>query len=253
VDTPLIEVKPPEPTPVTRKIGENVASLIEDGSTIELGIGRVPQSVLQFLGGKKDLGIHTEMLTDGIIELVESGTITGARKTVDRGKIVASFVLGTQRLYDYIDNNPAFSFHPTEYVNDPLLISRQDKQVAVNVALEVDLTGQVCADSLDSKFYSGIGGQVDFNRGAARSPGGKAVIALPSTARDGAVSRIVARLSPGAGVVTTRGDVHYVVTEHGVASLFGRSLRERALALIGIAHPSFRDELRSAARGRNLI
>ncbi len=243
VDQPLLEVKPPEPNEVTRRIGEYVAALVEDGATVEMGIGQIPQAVLEFLKDRKDLGIHTEMFTDAIIDMIEGGAITGSRKSVDRGKVVASFVLGTRRLYDYIDNNPMFSFHPTEYVNDPHLISRQHKQAAINVALEVDLTGQVCADSLGTKFYSGIGGQVDFNRGAARSPGGKAIIALPSTAQNGKVSRIVAQLSPGAGVVTTRGDVHYVVTEYGVAYLHGKSVQARALALISIAHPDFRAEL----------
>jgi acyl-CoA hydrolase/GNAT superfamily N-acetyltransferase len=243
VDMPLLEVKPPQPTEVTRRIGEYVAALVEDGATVELGIGQIPQAVLEFLRGKKELGIHTEMFTDAIIDMIEAGVITGSRKSVDRHKIVASFVLGTRRLYDFIDNNPLFSFHPTEYVNDPYLIGRQHKQVAINVALEVDLTGQVCADSLGTKFYSGIGGQVDFNRGAARSPGGKAIIALPSTARSESISRIVGRLSAGAGVVTTRGDVHYVVTEYGVAYLHGKSVQERALALISIAHPKFRPDL----------
>jgi acyl-CoA hydrolase/RimJ/RimL family protein N-acetyltransferase len=243
VDVPLLEMKPAEQTEDTRRIGEYVAALVEDGSCIELGIGRVPQGVLEFLQGKMDLGIHTEMLTDRIIDLVESGAVTGARKTLDRGKIVASFCMGTRKLYDYIDDNPLFSFRPTEYVNDPVLISQQNRMVAINVALEVDLTGQVCADSLGTKFYSGIGGQVDFNRGAARSHDGKAIIALPSTARSGSVSRIVGRLSPGAGVVTTRGDVHYVVTEHGVAYLHGKSIQGRALALISIAHPDFREQL----------
>ena len=241
---------------MTRKIGEYVAALVEDGSTVELGIGAIPQAVLEFLKDKKDLGIHTEMFTDSIIDLIESGAVTGARKTLDRGKIVASFCMGTQKLYDYIDNNPLFAFHPTEYVNDPFVISQQHKQVAINVALEVDLTGQVCADSLGTKFYSGIGGQVDFNRGAARSPGGKAIIALPSTAKDGTISRIVTRLSPGAGVVTTRGDVHYVVTEYGVAYLHGKSVQERAIALISIAHPSSassscRRPSRPSTSGRN--
>ena len=227
----ILEVPPPEVTDVTRQIAEYIAALVEDGSTIEFGIGRIPQALLGFLKDKKDLGIHTEMVTDGIIDLIESGAVTGARKTVDRGKIVASFALGTKRLYDYIDNNPLFSFHPTEYVNDPNVIRQQNKMVAINTALEIDLTGQVCADSIGSKFFSGVGGQVDFNRGAAKSRGGKAIIALPSTAKEGTVSRIVTHLSPGAGVVTTRAGVHYVVTEYGVAYLHGKSVQERALAL----------------------
>ena len=243
VDEPLLEIHPIETTEVTRHIGENIASLVEDGSTIELGIGRIPQAVLEFLKTKKDLGIHTEMFTDAIIDLIESGVITGSRKSLDRNKIVASFCLGTKKLYDYIDNNDKFSFRPTEYVNDPFVISQQNKMVAVNVALEVDLTGQICADSLGNKFFSGIGGQVDFNRGAARSEGGKAIIAMPSTAKNGTISRIVCQLSPGAGVVTTRGDVHYVVTEYGVAYLHGKSVQERVMALISIAHPDYREKL----------
>ncbi|MCX5769728.1 MAG: GNAT family N-acetyltransferase [Candidatus Hydrogenedentes bacterium] len=243
VDRPLLEVKWAEVTDVTRRIGEFVAALVEDGSTIELGIGRVPHAVLESLKEKKHLGIHTEMFTDALMDLVEKGVIDGSLKSVDKGQIVASFCMGTKKLYDYIDNNPLFAFHPTEYVNDPFVISRQYKMVAVNVALEVDLTGQVCADSLGAKFYSGIGGQVDFNRGAARSEDGKAIIALPSTARNETVSRIVAFLTPGAGVVTTRGDVHYVVTEYGTAYLHGKSVQERALALISIAHPKFREDL----------
>jgi len=243
VETPMIELTVRAPDDVTRKIGEYVAGLIENGSTLEFGIGSIPQAVLGFLKDKKELGIHTEMFTDSIIDLVESGAVSGMRKTLDRGKIVASFCMGTQKVYDYVDNNPLFAFHPTEYVNDPFVIGQQHRQVAINVALEIDLTGQVCADSLGTKFFSGIGGQVDFNRGAARSAGGKAIIALPSTAKQGTISRIVTRLSSGAGVVTTRGDVHYVVTEYGVAYLHGKSVQDRAIALISVAHPKFREQL----------
>ncbi len=243
VDTPLIEVPPPEPDEDTRKIGEYVAALVDDGATIEFGIGQIPQAVTEYLKDKKDIGIHTEMFTDSLIDLIECGALTGALKSMDRGKVTASFCVGTRRVYDYIHDNPMFAFHPTEHVNDPFVISRQHKQVAINMALEIDLTGQVCADSIGSKFYSGIGGQVDFNRGAARCPGGKAIIAMPSTARNGSVSRIVAQLSPGTGVVTTRGDVHYVVTEYGVAYLHGKSIQERTIALISIAHPDFRAQL----------
>ncbi len=242
-DAPIHEVQIPKVTDVTRSIGQILASLIEDGSTLELGIGRIPQAVLEFLSNKKDLGVHTEMFTDSMIPLIESGVINGKLKSSDKGKVVASFCLGTKKLYDYIDNNPAFSFRPTEYVNDPFVISRQNNMVAINVALQVDLTGQVCSDSIGSKFFSGIGGQVDFNRGAAASLGGKAVIALPSTACNDEISRIETILSPGSGVVTSRGDVHYIVTEYGVAYLHGKSIQERAMALISIAHPKFRERL----------
>jgi len=252
-EEPLLEVKSPEVTDTTRQIAENLSSLIEDGSTMEFGIGQIPQALVGFLKDKKDLGIHTEMISDDILELVEAGVITGARKTVDRGKIVTSFCLGTQKLYDFIDNNPIFAFHPTEYVNNSFVINQQHKMVAINTALEIDLTGQVCSDSLGEKFFSGVGGQVDFNRGAAKAPGGKAIIALPSTAKGGTVSRLVTRLSPGAGVVTTRAGVFYVVTEYGVAYLHGKSVQERALALISIAHPKFRaDLLREAIEAKYL-
>ena len=193
----LLEIPPPELTEATRQIGEHIAGLVEDGSTVEFGIGRIPHGVVEFLKKKKDLGIHTEMLTDSIIDLIESGAVTGARKRLDRGLIVASFCMGSKRLYDYVNDNPLFSFRPTEYVNDPGVIAKQHKMVAINTALEIDLTGQVCADSLGGRFYSGIGGQVDFNRGAARSSGGKPIIALPSTAHNDEISRIVTRLSPG--------------------------------------------------------
>jgi acyl-CoA hydrolase/GNAT superfamily N-acetyltransferase len=252
-EEPILEIPPAEVTEETRQIAEYVAALVEDGSTLELGIGRIPHALLSFLTSKKDLGIHTEMITDDIIPLVEEGVVTGARKTLDRDKVVASFCLGTKKLYDFIDNNPIFAFHPTEYVNDPFVICQHHKMVAINTALEIDLTGQVCADSLGEKFFSGVGGQVDFNRGAARAHGGKAIIALPSTARSGAVSRIVTHLTQGAGVVTTRADVHYIVTEYGAAYLHGKSISERAMALISIAHPKFRaDLLREAIEAKYL-
>lgn len=253
VDLPLVEVPPIEPDEMTKRIGEYIAALVEDGSTIEFGIGAIPQAVAGFLGNKRHLGIHTEMFTDTIIDLIESGVVDGSRKSADKGKVVASFCMGTKKLYTYINNNPDFMFYPTEYINDPFVISKQHKQVAINVALEVDLTGQVCADSLGSQFYSGIGGQVDFNRGAAKSPGGKAIIALHSTAKDNTISRIKSRLTPGAGVVTTRGDVHYVVTEYGTAYLHGKSIQERAVALISVAHPNFREHLLKEAMEIGLL
>jgi acetyl-CoA hydrolase len=254
VDRPLVELPPyGEVGDVARAIGQNVAGLVEDGSTLQMGIGEIPDAVLLFLKDKRSLGIHTEMFSDGVVDLFESGVITGEAKTLHPGKIVASFTLGSKKSFDFLDNNPFVEFHPSDYVNDPFVIARNDKMVAINSALAVDLTGQVCADSIGRVMYSGFGGQVDFIRGAARSRGGKPIIALPSTARGGAVSRIVDTLLEGSGVVTTRADVHYVVTEHGVASLFGRSLRERAEALIAVAHPDFRGELRAAARKRRLV
>ncbi len=252
-DEDIVEVPVPESNETLRKIGENVARLVEDGSTIECGIGRIPQALAEFLKDKKDLGVHTEMFGDWIIDLIECGAITCARKNVNHGKIVASFCMGSRRLYDYIDNNPFFEFYPTQYVNDPYFISQHEKMVGINVGLEIDLTGQVCADSLGYQFYSGIGGQVDFIRGSARSRGGKAIIAMPSTAKDGQVSRIVSHLTEGAGVVTTRGDVHYVVTEFGTAYLHGKSIRERVLDLTNIAHPKFRNMLIQAAKAQKYI
>ncbi len=260
VDEPLVETAyhgfiddvqtgawAPEAESITKAIGENIASLVEDGSTLEVGIGRIPHAVVPLLKEKKDLGIHTEVITDAIISLVDAGVVTGTQKSMDRGKIVTTFAIGTKRLYDYVDGNPLFSFNPTEYVNDPFVIGQQNKMVAINTALEIDLTGQVCSDSLGTRFYSGIGGQADFNQGAGRSLGGRAIIALPSTAEGGKVSRIVPTLKPGAGVVTTRGAVHYVVTEYGIAYLHGKSVPERAMALITIAHPDFREELLAKA------
>ncbi|HOQ04475.1 MAG TPA: GNAT family N-acetyltransferase [Anaerohalosphaeraceae bacterium] len=252
-DEPIITVEPPTSNEVLRRIGQNLSRLIEDGSTIECGIGRIPQAMAEFLHDKKELGVHTEMFGDWIIELIECGAVTCSKKTINNGRVVASFCMGSQRLYDYINNNPFFEFHPTEYVNDPFVIAQHDKMVGINVGLEIDLTGQVCADSLGYRFYSGIGGQVDFIRGCARSRGGKPIIAMPSTAKDDTVSRIVPALTEGAGVVTTRGDVHYVVTEYGIAYLHGKSIRERALALINIAHPKFRKELIQAAKARKYI
>lgn len=242
----------PDTTPqmleVYDRIGKYIADMVEDGSTLQMGIGAIPDSVMRYLTNKKDLGIHTEMFSDGIIELVERGIINGEKKTLHPGKIIAGFVLGTRKVYDFIDNNPVIEFHPQEYVNDPFVIAKNNKMVAINSAIEVDITGQICADSIGTKFYSGIGGQVDFIRGAARSEGGKPIIALPSTTRDEKISRIVPMLKQGAGVVTSRGDVHYVVTEYGVAHLFGKSIQERVISLIKIAHPKFREELSEYAK-----
>jgi len=254
VDRPVLELADAGRVGETAKaIGAHVAELIVDGATLQMGIGEIPDGVLLNLGGKRDLGIHTEMFSDGVVELFEKGVITGAAKTVHRGKIVASFVLGSRKTFDFLDNNPFVEFHPSDYVNDPFVVARNDKMVAINSALSVDLTGQVCADSIGRDVYSGFGGQLDFIRGAARSKGGIPVIALPSTAKGGRVSRIVDTLADGSGVVTTRADVHYVVTEHGVAALFGKSLRERAKALIAVAAPDFRRDLEAAARRRNLL
>jgi acetyl-CoA hydrolase len=238
---------------IAMRIGRHIADLIEDGSTLQLGIGEIPDAVLNYLTEKKHLGIHSEMVSDGVIDLIDKGIITNERKTLHPGKILIGFVLGTRRLFEYINNNPVFEFHPSQYINDPFVISRNDKQVAINSAIEVDLTGQVCADSIGYSFYSGIGGQVDFVRGSARSKGGKPIIALRSTAVNDTFSRIVPHLKQGAGVVTTRGDVHYVVTEFGVAYLHGKTVRERCRSLINIAHPKFREELERNARERKLM
>jgi 4-hydroxybutyrate CoA-transferase len=249
VDAPLVELKTDFATlsddekDVYQNIGRNIAELIEDGSTLQMGIGNIPDAVLNYLDAKQDLGIHTEMFSDGVIKLVEKGILTSERKTLHQGKIIASFVLGTKKLFDYIDNDPLMEFHPSDYTNDPFIIAKNDKMVAINSALQVDLTGQICADSMGPKFYSGFGGQLDFIRGASRSKDGKPIIGLPSTAKDGKISRIVPYLTEGAGVTTTRGDVHYVVTEYGVADLYGKNIRQRTKALIDVAHPDFRDDL----------
>ena len=252
-DEPLPELESGEPGKVSMKIGRYVASLIQDGSTLQMGIGSSPNAVLANLGDKKNLGIHTEMFSDGVLPLIEQGVINNSKKTLHRGKIITSFVMGTQKLYDFVNDNPLVEFHPSQYTNDPFLIAQHDKMVAINSAIQVDLTGQVCADSIGHKLYSGIGGQVDFIRGAARSRQGRPIIALPSTAKGETLSRIVLQLSDGAGVVTTRGDVHYVVTEYGVANLFGKSIRHRALALINIAHPKFRKGLIEGAMERGYL
>jgi len=240
---PLCAMKRPHITDMHRAIARNVADLIEDGAVLQTGIGGIPDAVLPYLMDRKDLAIHSELVSDGIIPLIEAGVITGERKNFKPRKIIVGFALGTKELFDFVDNNPIFEFHPTSYCNDPGLIARNDNMVAINSALQVDLTGQVCSDSIGSQFYSGIGGQVDFIRGSSRSKGGKAIIAISSTAKEGAISRIVPMLSPGAGVVTSRGLVRYVVTEYGIAYLHGKTIRERAQALIDIAHPKFREEL----------
>ncbi|HXR16602.1 MAG TPA: acetyl-CoA hydrolase/transferase C-terminal domain-containing protein [Terriglobales bacterium] len=240
---PLCAMKQPPITDMHKAIARNVADLIEDGAVLQTGIGGIPDAVLPFLMDRKDLAVHSELVSDGVIPLIEAGVITGARKNFKPRKIILGFAIGTKLLFDFVDNNPIFEFHPTAYSNDPGLIARNDNMVAINSALQVDLTGQVCSDSIGNQFYSGIGGQVDFLRGASRSKGGKPIIAISSTAKDGAISRIVPMLSPGAGVVTSRGLIRYVVTEYGVAYLHGKTIRERAQALIDIAHPKFREEL----------
>ena len=246
-DRPLLELRTEPFTEMHMRVARNVASLIPDGATLQTGIGGISEAVLQCLDGKRDLGIHTEMCPDGVVDLMESGVMNGEGKSLHRGKAVVAFVLGTKRLFDFIHENPCFEFRPIKYTNDPFVVAQNERMVAINGALQVDLTGQVCADSLGTRPYSGFGGQIDFIRGAARSKGGIPIIALPSTAMHGDVSRIVPVLEPGAGVVTSRGDVHYVVTEHGIAYLHGKTLRERALALIAIADPRFQQELEDFA------
>ena len=244
---PLLELCPEPVTELHQGVARNVASLIPDGATLQTGIGGISQAVLTCLGDKRDLGIHTEMCPDGVIDLIEAGVLNGDRKSLLRGKAVAAFALGTQRLFDFIHENPSFEFRPICYTNDPFVVAQNDRMVAINSVLQVDLTGQVCADSIGIKPYSGFGGQLDFIRGAARSKGGVPIIALPSTARGGSVSRIVPVLEPGAGVVTSRADVHYVVTDQGIAYLHGKTLRERAEALIAIADPRFQADLEDFA------
>jgi len=234
------------PSEIIEQLAVHIAELIPDGATMQLGIGAIPDAVLKYLFEKKDLGIHTELFSDGIIDLVDAGVLTNARKTLHPGKIIAGFILGTHNLYQWVDDNPLIELHPTEYVNDPFVIAQNERMVAINSAIEVDLTGQICADSIGPRLYSGVGGQLDFIYGASRSKGGVPIIALPSTAKN--FSRIVSTLKPGAGVVTSRNHVRYVVTEYGVADLYGKTIRERAHQLIGIAHPQFRERLAQEAK-----
>jgi len=250
-DLPELAMGEGKPSEKVEKIAKYIADLIPDEATMQMGIGAVPDAVLKYLYDKKDLGIHTELFSDGVIDLVEAGVITNAKKTIHPGKIIAGFILGTKRLYEWVHNNPLIEFLRTEYVNDPFIVSQNHRMVAINSAIEVDLTGQICADSIGTKLYSGVGGQLDFIYGASRSKGGVPIIALPSKAKD--FSRIVSTLKTGAGVITTRNHVHYVVTEYGAASLYGKTIRERAQSLINVAHPDFREELTKQARELHYI
>ena len=237
-------------SPVEARIGEIIADLVEDGSTLQMGIGGIPDAALSRMKNKLDLGIHTEMFSDRIVELVQAGAITNRFKKVGQGRIITSFINGSQKLFDFVHDNPLVNFYPCDWTNDTSVIRKNPKVVAINSAIQIDLTGQVCADSIGDRIYSGIGGQMDFIRGAALSPGGKPIIALPSLAMGGKVSRIAPQLAPGAGVVTTRGHVHWVITEYGAVNLHGKTLRERGEALISIAHPDFRAELRADLANR---
>lgn len=253
VDYDLPEIPSPPPNDVQNSIARYIAELIPDGATLQLGIGGIPDAVLRQLTGHKNLGVHTELFSDGVMEMIQRGVITNAMKSIHPGKVVAGFVLGTKALYEFINDNPIFELHPTEYVNDPFIIAQNRKMVSINSAIEVDITGQVCADSIGSNFYSGAGGQLDFVRGAARSEGGMTFIALPSAAKKNTISRIVPQLKPGAGVVTTRYDVHNIATEYGVADLWGRTISERVHAMVELAHPDFREDLLRYAREQRYI
>ena len=247
-DSPIVELAPPQVDEVERQIGENVASLIPDGATLQLGIGAIPDAALVSLRSKKDLGIHSEMFSDGVVDLAEAGVVTNRKKTINTGKFIVTFLMGTKKLYRFVHNNPAVELHPVDYVNDPCIIGQHEKMISINSALQVDLTGQVNAEMIGDVQFSGIGGQVDFVRGTSRSLGGKSIIALPSTAARGKVSRIVRYLDAGTAVSTSRNDVHYVVTEFGIADLRGKNLQQRAQALTAIAHPDFRERLRVPGR-----
>jgi 4-hydroxybutyrate CoA-transferase len=243
-DSPIVELAPPKFGEVERQIGEHIASLVPDGATLQLGIGAIPDAAILSLRNKKDLGIHSEMFSDGVVALAEAGVITNQKKTINAGKFIVSFLMGTSKLYNFVHNNPAVELHPVDYVNDPCIIGQHENMVSINSALQVDLTGQVNAEMIGNIQFSGVGGQVDFVRGAGRSVGGKSIIALPSTAANGTISRICRELDAGAAVTTSRNDVHYIVTEFGIADLWGKTLQQRAEALIAIAHPEFRDRLR---------
>jgi acetyl-CoA hydrolase len=253
VDYPLPELPSLPSSPIQDRIAQHIAELIPDGATLQTGIGGIPDAVLCRLSGHKNLGVHTELFSDGVMDMIERGVITNAMKTIHPGKVIAGFVIGSRKLYDFIDDNPIFELHPTEYVNDPFVIAQNDRMISINSAIEVDVTGQVCADSIGPRFYSGVGGQLDFVRGATRSKDGASFIALPSTTRNGEISRIVPQLQPGAGVTTTRNDVHFIATEYGVVDLWGRSISERVHALASIAHPDFREDLLRYAREQNYI
>ena len=253
VSYPIVEVPQGQPGELQKRIASYIADLIPDGATMQMGIGEIPDAVLFYLKDKRDLGVHTELFSDGVIDLIDSGVLTNAAKTIHRGKIISGFALGSQRLYDYLDNNPLFEFHPQDYINDPFVIAQNAKQISINSALEIDLTGQVCADSMGTIFYSGVGGQLDFVYGALRSPGGLPIIAMPATAKDGAISRIVPTLKLGAGVVTSRNHIHTVVTEYGVARLFGKTIRQRVQELVNVAAPQFREELMRFTREQHWV
>lgn len=253
VDYELPEVIAPAATDTQNQIAGHIAEYIPDAATLQMGIGGIPDAVLRQLTNHRNLGIHTELFSDGVMDMIEAGIITNARKSIHPGKVVAGFVIGSQKLFRYIHDNPIFELHPTEYVNDPFVIAQNDRMVSINSALEVDLTGQVCADSIGTKFYSGVGGQLDFVRGAARSKDGMTVIALPSTAKGDTLTRIVPHLKPGAGVTTSRNDVHMIATEFGLADLYGRTIAERVRALVNIAHPNFREELMAYAHEQNYL
>ena len=253
-EEPLVEIVPAEKdNEIARRIGHFVSQLVDDGATLQMGFGHLPYAIMQYLDTKKDLGLHTQLITDGLLPLFEKNVITNKKKTLLPGRVVASLCMGSKKLYDYVDNNPAFYFRSSEYVNDPTVIARNDHLVSISSALEVDLTGQICSDSMGYLFYSGIGDQVDFLRGSSMSEGGFSIVALPSTAQDGAVSRIVSHLSEGAGVATTRGDVNFVITEYGIAELQGKSIYQRVMELAQIAHPKFREQLINVAKKRHYI